>query len=446
MERHGQGILFDEIDPPQTDLLLDCVHCGLCLPTCPSYLILGTESDSPRGRIYLIRQAREGRLALTDSFVRHLDLCLACRACETACPSGVRFGPLIETARGQIARRYSRPLSERLLRFVLFSLFPSPERLSPLLFPLRLLNRLGILSLIRRSGLLHLLPSRLAQMVRLLPPLPPTSALHPLPEVVAARGKGRARVGLIAGCVQRLFLPRVNEATVAVLAENGCEVVIPREQSCCGALHVHGGEREAARAYARRNIDAFERAGVEAVLTNAAGCGAALKEYGELLQEDPVYAHRAELFSRKVQDVSQFLAVLTLTGTLHPLRRTVTYHDPCHLLHGQKVKAEPRALLQAIPDLTLVPLAESDLCCGSAGVYNLTEPEVSEALLQRKIDRIVATGAEIVATGNVGCLMQIGMGLRVRGNSTTALHPMELLAWSYGGGGRSALPLSFLSM
>ncbi len=444
MERSGQTTAFDAIDPPQTDIILDCVHCGLCLPTCPSYLVLGTEADSPRGRIYLIRQAQEGRLDLTESLVRHLDLCLACRACETACPSGVRFGSLIETARGQIARKYSRPLSERLFRFVLFSLFPYPGRLRLLLFPLRLLDRLGVTSLLASSGLLRLLPARLAQMVRLLPPLPSRSALRPLPEVVPARGKRRARVGLVTGCMQRLLLPRVNEAMVAVLRENGCEVVIPREQSCCGALHVHGGEREAARTFARRTIDAFDRAGVEAIITNAAGCGAALKEYGDLLREDPAYARRAELFSCTVQDVSQFLAALPLMGTLHPLRRTVTYHDPCHLLHGQRVREQPRTLLRAIPDLTLVTLGESDLCCGSAGVYNLMEPEVAEGLLQRKINRIVATGAEIVATGNVGCLVQIGMGLRARGKDTHALHPVELLAWSYRGGGSSPLPQSFL--
>jgi glycolate dehydrogenase iron-sulfur subunit len=413
---------FDALDPPDAEALLDCVHCGICLPVCPTYTVLRQEMDSPRGRLYLMRAAAEGRVGLSASFVTHMDRCLGCRACESACPSGVPFGHLLETVRGQIERRVPRPLSRRLLRRVVLGVFPHRGRLGATLRLLRLYQRSGLQPLVRRAGLLRPLP-RLAAMDALLPVSGAARGLAATP--LEPRGAPRGTVGLLMGCVQALLFPEVNRATALLLAHAGYRVVTPRAQVCCGALHLHWGDRDGARRLARANLAPFE--GVDWIVTNAAGCGAALRDYGHLLGDRA--AHR---LADRARDVSELLAA-ALPEPRHPVPLAVTYHDPCHLAHGQRVREAPRTLLRAIPGLRLVELADSDVCCGSAGVYNLLEPEVAGALLARKLARVAETGAEVVASGNPGCLLQLRMGLAARGLRVRAHHPVELLAWSVEG-------------
>lgn len=360
-----------------------------------------------------------------------MDLCLLCRACETACPSGVKFGSLMETARGQVGRRYQHPAAERRFRDVILRTFTDLGRLRTLTSLLRLYQRSGLQRLIRASGLLSFF-GRLGRMEALLPSIP-DPRLYVLPEVTPAKGQRRWRVGLLLGCVQRFFFAHVNAATVRVLSENGYEVIAPKDQSCCGSLLVHEGEREQGKIKARRIIDCFESANVDYIVVNAAGCGSAMKEYWELFQTDPTYAKRAEAFSKKVRDVSELLAGLPLYGQLQPLNLTVTYHDAGHLAHGQKIRQEPRALLKQIPGLRFVELKESDFCCGSAGIYNLLHPDAAQQLLDRKIERIKETGVEVVVSGNPGCSLQIEKGLKERGLQIRVVHPVELLAWSYRG-------------
>jgi len=423
---------FDQLDPPDTELYLDCVHCGFCLPTCPTYLVLGNEMDSPRGRVWLIRSAAEGKIGIADSFTRHMNLCLLCRACETACPSGVKFGFLMEAARGQVNRLYQYSPADRRFRDFILHSFTDLGRLRTMTSLLRFYQRSGLQKLVRASGILGLF-GRLGQMESLLPTIPDQRLRTDLPEIVPAKGERRGRAGLLTGCVQRFFFSHVNYATARVLSENGYEVVIPRDQECCGSLLVHEGEREQAKQMARKTIDIFERAAVDVVVVNAAGCGSVMKEYRELLHGDPVYAEKAIAFSGKVRDVSQLLAQVPLNGRLRPVRRTVTYHDACHLAHGQRVRQEPRTILKAIPELRIVELTESDFCCGSAGVYNLLYPELAQQFLDRKIERIKESGAEVVVSGNPGCSLQIEKGLKERGLDIRVLHPVELLDWSYRG-------------
>jgi glycolate oxidase iron-sulfur subunit len=424
------GSAFDAVDPPDTETYLDCIHCGFCLPTCPTYMTLANEMDSPRGRIYLIRAAAEGRIGIGDSFVRHMNLCLVCRACETVCPAGVKFGHLMEAARGQIRRHYRYPAAERRLRDFILNTFADPARLAWLVRVLWLYQRSGLQTLVRASGVLGLL-GRLGEMERLLPPVPGPRGRAALPGVTPASGRRRGRAGLLTGCVQGALFPEVNRATARVLAENGHDVVVPPEQGCCGSLLVHEGERERGKALARAMIDCFERSAVEVVAVAAAGCGSVMKEYGALLHDDPVYAAKAEAFGRRVKDVSEVLAASPIDGGLGRLPITVTYHEPCHLAHAQRVRAEPRAVIRAIPDVRLLELRESDVCCGSAGIYNLINPEESRRLLDRKLDCIAETGADYVASGNPGCLAQLRAGIRRRGMRVRAVHPVELLAWAY---------------
>lgn len=423
---------FDHIDPPNTDIYLDCVHCGFCLPTCPTYLVLGNEMDNPRGRIYLMRAVDEGKARITSSFVEHMNLCLLCRACETACPSGVKFGFIMEAARGQIERNYQYSPSERRFRNFVLHRFTNLSRLSSLTPLLRLYQRSGLQKLVRASGVLGLF-GRLGKMEAFLPPIPDQRQRLELPEVMPAKGNARGRVGLLIGCAQRFFLPQVNAATARVLAENGFEVVIPKDQGCCGSLLAHEGEREQAKGFARKTIDVFEQAGVELIVVNAAGCGSVMKEYWELLHTDPAYREKAEAFSKKVRDASELLAQADLNGRLHELKLKVTYHDACHLAHGQKVRLQPRKILKAIPGVQFVELVESDFCCGSAGVYNLLYPDVAQQFLDRKIDRIRETGAQVVVSANPGCTFQIEKGLKERGLSVRVFHPMELLDAAYRG-------------
>ena len=423
---------FDQIDPPDTELELDCVHCGFCLPTCPTYLVLGNEMDSPRGRIYLIRAASEGKIGISDHFAKHMNLCLLCRACETACPSGVKFGFLMESARGQVERHHQYSPADRRFRNFILRTFTSLRRLRAVTGLLSFYQRSGLQKLVRAAGILRLF-GRLGKMEALLPAIPDQRLRKGLPEVVPAIGEKRGRVGLLAGCVQRFFFAGVNSTTARVLSENGYEVVVPSDQGCCGSLLVHEGEREQAKALARKTIDIFERAHVDLVVVNAAGCGSVMKEYWELLHTDPAYAQRAEAFSKKVRDVSELLAHIPLNGRLRALKLTVTYHDACHLAHGQRVRQQPRTILKAIPGLKLVELKESDFCCGSAGIYNLLYPELAQQFLDRKIERIKETGAEVVVSGNPGCSLQLEKGLKERGLDIRVVHPVELLDWSYRG-------------
>jgi glycolate oxidase iron-sulfur subunit len=403
-------------DPATINAIRSCVHCGICLPACPTYRTLGEEMDSPRGRVYLMRAVAEGRLGITDTYTRHLDLCLGCRACETACPAGVPFGSLLETARADIERA-RRPLRRRLMDALVFGVFPHPERLAIALGLLRRYRRVGLQALVRRAGLLRRFP-RLAAMDALLEDVPRTDS--ELPEFLAAHGRARGRVALLIGCVQRYLFADVNRDTMRLLAAAGWDVVAPRAQGCCGALELHSGRLDAFRARARA-LTAALPGDVDWIVTNAAGCGAALRDYAHWVDDDA-----ARRLAARTRDVTELLAEADLP--LGPLATTVTYHDPCHLAHGQRVRVAPRAVLGRIPELRVVPLVDSELCCGSAGVYNVLEPEMADRLLALKIARIEATGARIVVTGNPGCLLQIARGARERGLDLEVVHPVTLLA------------------
>jgi glycolate oxidase iron-sulfur subunit len=411
-----------------------CVHCGLCLAYCPTFSELGTEMDSPRGRIFIIKSLAEGRMSLSDSTVRHLSLCLDCRACETVCPAGVPYGRLIEAAKAEIERDRPGPVGRRLFRWLNFGLLLGHPRLLGLAASgARLYQASGLQRLVRKSGLVKLLPGTLPAWEALLPPVPAMRERAAPPAVTPAEGPRRARVALLTGCVQSVIFAAHNRATARVLAKNGCEVVVPAGQGCCGALNAHGGDHERALTMARHTIDAFEAARADAVIVNTSGCGAHMKAYGHLLADDRAYAERARRFAASVRDLAEFLAQEPLRGPLSPVALTCTYHDPCHVVHGQKIKSEPRTLLAQIPGLRLVELTESDWCCGSAGIYNLTEPEMATRLLHRKVSHVLATGAEAVVTANPGCILQIQAGLGAHGTSIRVLHLVEILDRAYGG-------------
>jgi glycolate oxidase iron-sulfur subunit len=393
------------------------VHCGICLPQCPTYLTLGEEMDSPRGRIYLMRAVAEGRIGFTETLTHHLDLCLGCRACETACPSGVPFGRLLESTRAQIVRE-APARSRRLVDRLALALFPRPDRVGTLVRMQGLYERSGLQRLVRAYGVLERFP-RLAAMESLAPSVPDGDAV---PEFTPAVGRRRGRVGLLTGCVQRHLYPHVNRDTARLLALAGWDVVAPAVQSCCGALELHAGRLDDFRARARALAAAFPP-DVDWIVTNAAGCGSAMKEYDHWL--DAAEARRIALVTR---DVTELLADADLP--LGRLDVTVTYHDACHLAHGQRIRTQPRSLLRRIPGLELVELAEADLCCGSAGIYNLVHPDVADQLLERKVSRIRDTGASMVVAANPGCLMQIARGCRERGMKLEVVHPVELLARS----------------
>ncbi|HWB66472.1 MAG TPA: heterodisulfide reductase-related iron-sulfur binding cluster [Mycobacteriales bacterium] len=409
--------------PISRDLVADCVHCGFCLPTCPTYLLWGEEMDSPRGRIYLMKQLLEGE-PLDDATVGHFDACLGCMACVTACPSGVQYDALIEQTRAHVEERADRPLPDKALRRMIFGLFPYPRRLALLRGPLRAYQRLGGPRLLRRSKLLDRLPPSVAAMEELLPPVGPADQV---PEFVAAHGVRRARVGMLLGCVQRAFFPGVNAATARVLAAEGCDVVVPRDQSCCGALSVHVGREDEARERARRLIATFENAEVDFVVINAAGCGSSMKEYARLLADDPVWDGRAEAFSARCRDLSELLVELGPVAPRRPVPVVAAYHDACHLSHAQGIRSQPRELLAAIPGLELRELATSQICCGSAGVYNLLNPQPAQQLGDRKAADVLATGADVLITANPGCLMQIGSALRRHGRELRLAHTAEVL-------------------
>jgi glycolate dehydrogenase iron-sulfur subunit len=417
----------------------DCVHCGFCLPACPTYDLWGEEMDSPRGRIHLVSQILDGA-SLSAAAALHVDRCLGCMACMTACPSGVQYDQLIEAARvwteearsgpagaagsadsaGSATAAVStrrRPVRERAARAAIFSLFPYPRRLRAATAPLRAMQRAGLDRLVSRSRLPDLVSPTLGAALRLAPPLSAAGS-RPLPERVPARGPRRAVVGMLTGCVQSVFFPQVNAATARVLAAEGCDVIIPRGQGCCGALSLHSGREAEAAAFARQTIATFERAGVDAIVVNSAGCGSAMKEYGRLLG-DPV--------SVTVRDLSEFLVELGPAARRHPLPITAAYHDACHLAHAQQITRQPRELLRAVPDLNLVEVPDAGTCCGSAGVYNLVQPEAAAELGARKAEAVLAAGAPVLISANPGCSLQVAAAVAGRGEHLTVAHTAEVL-------------------
>lgn len=425
---------FDGNHPPDAKLIDSCVHCGFCLSTCPSYRVLGKEMDSPRGRIYLMDAINEGEIALNTATVEHFDSCLGCLACVSTCPSGVQYDKLISATRHQVERNYNRSLPDKLIRQLIFSLFPNPDLLRILLFPLLVYQKLGISKLLQATGLIKAISPRLAAMESILPEITLKSFQDNLPDIIPAKGEKRYRVGVILGCVQRLFFSGVNEATVRVLTANGCEVVIPKSQGCCAALPEHQGQTEQAKTLARQMIDSFADTNVDFVIINAAGCGHTLKEYGHILEDDPEYAEKAKIFAAKVKDSQEFLANVGLTAKLSPLTDkniNLVYQDACHLLHGQKISVEPRQLLKQIPGVTLKEPIDAALCCGSAGVYNMLQPEIAEELGKQKAQNLLNTGADLIASPNPGCSLQISKYLQ--GKTISVMHPMELLDYAIRG-------------
>jgi glycolate oxidase iron-sulfur subunit len=418
---------FDAHHAPEKQYIDDCVHCGFCLPACPTYVLWGEEMDSPRGRIYMIKKASEGQAPLDNRFREHMDRCLGCMACMTACPSGVEYNKLIEPTRAQIERNLPRSFGEKLFRKLLFATFPHPGRLRLLAFPLLVYQKSGLRALSRTLKIGKLLPKRLAAMEALLPEVPP-NAFGRLPARIEPHGAPRRRVGMLSGCVQQVFFPHVNAATARVLAAEGCEVVAPREQPCCGALMLHSGLEADAIEHAKQMIAAFEAAEADTIVINSAGCGSTMKEYGHLLRDDPAFAARAAAFSAKCKDISEILCELEPRAERHPLNMRIAYHDACHLQHAQGVREQPRKLLAGIPQLDVAEIPEASLCCGSAGVYNLLEPDAANQLGDRKVENLLTTGAQAVLSANPGCLLQLMNGLRRRGLKTMpAFHMVELL-------------------
>ena len=411
-------------------LIKECVHCGLCLDFCPTYRVMGTEADSPRGRIYQIRQVYEGKVSHDDADFRfHIYACLDCRACQTACPSGVQYGAIIEAARA-VAEPIA-PSEKTVGRAILGSVFTRKPLLDAAGLGLRVYQRTGLQTLVRKSGAVRLLPSRLREMEAMLGPAQGGILRWAAPQVTPARGPVRYRVGFIEGCIMPQLFGDTNAATVRVLAANGCVVFSPPKQGCCGALQMHTGDRETARELARRNIDAFDGLGLDAIIINAAGCGSTLKEYGHLLSDDPTYAERAAAFASKVKDVSEFLAAIDVVPPRRPVPMRVTYQDACHLVHGQGIRTQPRKLLRMIPGLELVEMKDSDVCCGSAGIYNLTHYDVSVKLLDQKMENVIGTGATAIVAPNPGCTMQLAYGARRRGVDLKLYHVVDLLDMAY---------------
>ena len=433
---------FAGADTPSDAIINTCVHCGLCLSSCPTYRETGLEMFSPRGRIYLMKGIADGRIGMeSDVFQEQMSACLNCRACEAVCPSGVQYGQILEASRTQIedarddGRLPPHPWPVQLLRSGVFGvLFKRLELFQGFSRLMWFYQRSGVQALARESGLLKLLG--LADTEALLPPMSDAFTV-PQGQIYPAEGTARYHVALLTGCVMATAFADVHAATLRVLRKNGCEVILPPDQGCCGALHVHGGDMDGGRELARRNIAAFEGLGLDAIIVNAAGCGSTMKEYGHLLHDDPAWAARAAAFSAKVKDISEFLAAIELnTRDLKPLPITVTYQEPCHLAHAQRISAQPRKLLRAIPRLVLKEMPESSLCCGSAGIYNVTQPEMAAQLGERKLNNAQTTNAEVLVTANPGCHLQLAGGLRRRGSTMRVRHIVELLDAAYTGDAR----------
>jgi glycolate oxidase iron-sulfur subunit len=416
-------------------IVQQCMHCGLCLPTCPTYDITKLERNSPRGRIALMRAIADGRLEPTRSFAEEMYFCLGCLACMTACPAGVNYAELFEHARAEAeqSKVLDQPVRRGIRAFTLRWLFMDLRRLHWLGYLLRLYQQLGIQALVRRSGLLKLLPERLRELEAMTPDVRECFSQDLIDPITPSKGQRKFRVAMLTGCAQDLIFSDVNRDTVEVLVRNHCEVVTPPEQSCCGSLHAHNGEWELAQELARRQIDQFPPEKFDAIITNAAGCGSHLKHYTKLLESDPSYFRRAQLWDSKVKDIHEWLVEIGFeapASVAAPVRK-VTYHEACHLVHGQRITAQPRQIVRSIPNVQLVELPESTWCCGSAGIYNLIQPETAGDLLDRKVRHIRSTGADIVATGNPGCLLQVLSGLRRSGSNVKVVHPISLLAEAY---------------
>ena len=433
---------FAGADTPSDAIINTCVHCGLCLSSCPTYRETGLEMFSPRGRIYLMKGVADGRIGMeSDVFQEQMSACLNCRACEAVCPSGVQYGQILEASRTQIedarddGRLPPHPWPVQLLRSGVFGvLFKRIELFRGFSRLMWFYQRSGVQALARESGLLKLLG--LADTEALLPPMSDAFTV-PQGQIYPAEGTARYHVALLTGCVMATAFADVHAATLRVLRKNGCEVILPPDQGCCGALHVHGGDMDGGRELARRNIAAFEGLGLDAIIVNAAGCGSTMKEYGHLLHDDPAWAARAAAFSAKVKDISEFLTAIELnTRDLKPLPITVTYQEPCHLAHAQRISAQPRKLLRAIPRLVLKEMPESSLCCGSAGIYNVTQPEMAAQLGARKLNNAQTTNAEVLVTANPGCHLQLAGGLRRRGSTMRVRHIVEMLDAAYAGDAR----------
>ena len=423
---HPIGLdVFDDLDPLDPGLLADCVHCGFCLPACPTYLLFGDEMDSPRGRIYLMGQLANGA-KVSEKATMHLDRCLGCLACVSACPSGVQYEPLLQATRAQLERHGVRSKKQRLTRKGIFALFPYRDRLRLVYAGLRAIDLIGLGQALRGQRLAERLPRSLASALGVAPPTSKRSVIPALSAATATRG----RVSLLTGCVQDTFFSQVNRATVDVLTAEGFDVLAPSSQGCCGALSAHAGRIDEARDFARAVIDTFEQTGTETVVVNSAGCGSAMKHYGHLLASDTIYATKAERFSSGVVDVMEFLAGIEPVAQRHPLDLRLAYHDACHLCHGQGIRAEPRVILEGIPGLEVVDLADKEACCGSAGIYNLVEPATASLLGAKKADAVLATGAALVVSGNPGCNLQIAASLRTLGEVLPVAHTVEVLAAS----------------
>lgn len=417
---------FSAQDRPAYEDYGRCVHCGLCLNHCPTYRLWGREADSPRGRIRQIALVDEGRLAIGEEFVTHIDRCLDCRACETACPSGVEYGKLVELARAQIERNYKRPFTARLIRGLVYrGLLPYPKRIAMAARMMRLYQRSGLRSLVRATGVLGLLG--LSDRERFLPKIDSSFFFSELGRTFPAIGPRRARVAFFAGCVAQVTFAELNRATIRVLQANGCEVVVPDGQVCCGALPAHAGVRDVACELAKTNFEKFLGGNFDAILTNAAGCGSTLKEYPHLFSADDAAQAKAQEFSGRVRDVTEFLAELGLSASLRPLQMRVTYQDSCHLLHGQKVREAPRKLIRAIPGVEFAEMPHSDQCCGSAGVYNVTQTSTSLDLLDQKMKWVAETSAQAIVTANPGCMIQLRAGAAMKNTGQEVLHVFELL-------------------
>lgn len=408
-----------------------CVHCGLCLNACPTYRVLGVEMDSPRGRVYQMVQVATGQMEIGPSYLKHIDLCLGCRSCETACPSGVPYGRLVEHARAEILATSKKSRGERFLRRVIYgTLLPSRGWLKAVGAVLYLYEASGLRRIVQGSGILNLM-GKLGRVEPLAPTAEVPFFFDSIGRTFQAQRETRYRVAMLAGCISNIFFARLNEATVRVLQRNGCEVVIPEDQTCCGALHAHAGDRERARRLARRNIDALLSDKIDFIVTNTAGCGSTLKEYDELLSDDQAYAARASQFKAKMRDVLELLAEIGLTSQPGVVPSTVTYQDSCHLLHGQKIRNAPREVLNFIPGVQLRELPMSEICCGSAGVYNVVHDDMAAALLEQKMQMVNLTGAEIVTTANPGCMIQLRAGVEKFGKGQRVLHVVELLDEAY---------------
>ncbi len=435
VDGYGPHLTFDDHHPPSNDLIDDCVHCGFCLPTCPTYVLHGNETNSPRGRIYLMKMGKAGEVPMDEEFVGNFDQCLGCMACVTSCPSGVKYDQLIEAVRPQIERNWVRTPADRAFRALIFTLFPYPSRLRPAAFFGAVYQQTRLNRVVAKTGLLTKLPARLQSMEALLPTLTMKSVVAHQPAFTPAVGERRARVGMLSGCVQRVFFGDVNAAATRVLAAEGCDVVAPKDQQCCGALSSHAGREDEAVVRARTLIDVFERAEVDYIVSNVAGCGSAMKEYAILLRDDPEYAERAAAFAEKTRDITQLLAQLGPRATRHPIQARVAYHDACHLRHAQGIVNEPRQVLREIPQMEVMDIPEADICCGSAGIYNLVQPENAQELGERKVEHIASTHPDIVTTANAGCLLQIRRYLQ---DGVPLMHPVQLVDASI----RAVNPLS----